>query len=738
MPTSQNATVPLLSRLAALQRQKKLFNLSEPDGKRVLGEFGIAVPRSVTVEDPSGVKHAVAVLKPPFAVKAIAPDLVHKSDIGGVRLGLDTVESVSTAIEEIRMAATTAGVSPNAYLIEEMAPAGHEVVIGGLDDPQFGPVIMVGLGGVFVEIFADVAFRICPIDGRDARTMLSEIKGAATLRGARGGLVASEDALVDAMLRVGGEDGLLMRHRADIAALDINPLIVSSDGAVAADAHIILRETPVVPDDESAPLQDPASVCDHFRPLFRPRNIAVIGMSATRRNRCNTFIDQLLRYGFDRTKLYPIHPSAAEIDGLKAYPSLADAPETVDYAYVSIPAKAIPSLLSEAKGNLRIAHVIASGFAEAGEHALQDRLIAAARDAGIRVLGPNCNGGYSPRGRLTFCYDGHPDEGTVGVLLQSGGLGVDTIRRGNHRGLRYSGVMTIGNCADVTPNDLLEFYLADPDTRVVGMYLEGVSDGRRMMRLLRERRNGKSVVILKGGRTEFGRAAAMSHTGTLAGDERLWDAVSRQAGVVLADTLDDFLDKLLALQCLEPREGAATERAVLLGNGGGASVLGVDAFARAGLRVSPFPNTAVDRIKGLDLAPGATYANPVDLPRPVLVGNAGRDAERILDIIFEDAGPHAVVLHINMSVVVSQVDPGDTPLMNLLDAAERVRRRNPGTAHFVLVLRSDGNLEYEEAKAHYRAIALERGIPTYDEIPAAAAGLAAIAHHERYLAENFF
>jgi len=447
-------------------------------------------------------------------------------------------------------------------------------------------------------------------------------------------------------------------------------------------------------------------------------------------------MDQLREYGFDPAKLYPIHPSAPEIDGLKAYASLADTPEIVDYAYVAIRAEAIPPLLAEAKGRAHFAHIIASGFAESGEHGLQKQLAAAARSSGIRVLGPNCNGGHAPRGLLTFCYDAHPDEGSVGVLLQSGGLGIDTIRRGNNRGLRYSGVMTIGNCADVNPNDLLEFYLADPETRVVGMYLEGVSDGRRMIRLLRERRNGKPVVVLKGGRTEDGRAAAMSHTGTLAGDDRLWEAVSQQTGVILAETLDEFLDKLLALQCLEPNRKTPTERTLLLGNGGGTSVLGVDTFAREGLRVVPFRDATIEKLRGLGLAPGATYTNPVDLPRPVLVGNEGRDVEQIFDMAFEDDVPHAVVLHINLSVFVSLSDPGDSPLMNLLNAAENVRQRNPGVAHFVLVLRSDGNFEYEKAKAYYRAIALERGIPTYDEIPAAASGLAAIAHHERYLLDD--
>lgn len=375
---------PILPRLAERLRQRKHFNLSEPDGKQVLSAFGIAVPRSVTIGDPADAESAFATLTPPLAVKAVAPTLVHKSDAGGVKLGVRTKEELAGAIADIRRTTAKNNVSPDAYLIEEMAPAGHEVVIGGLDDPQFGPVIMVGLGGVFVEIFADVAFRVCPIGERDARAMLSEIKGVALLRGARGGIVASEDALIDAMLRVGGEDGLLMRHRADIAALDINPLIVSSDGAVAADAHIVIRETAADPVDESKPLPDPAAICDHFRPLFQPRNIAVIGMSATRHNRCNTFVDQLLAFGFDRAKIYPIHPSATEIDGLKTYPSIAEAPEPIDYAYVSIRADAIPPLLSDARGHLHVAHVIASGYAEAGEHDLQDQLTAAARGAGIR------------------------------------------------------------------------------------------------------------------------------------------------------------------------------------------------------------------------------------------------------------------------------------------------------------------------------------------------------------------
>lgn len=693
------------------------------------------MPRGRTV-DLDDIASACSSLTFPIAVKGRAPALVHKSDAGAVRLNLASPEDATTAAKEIRDTVGAQGIALDGFLVEEMAPAGHEVIVGGFNDPQFGPVVMVGLGGVFVEVFADVAFRLCPIDRTDAEEMLAELTAAPILDGARGGIVASKEALLDVLLKVGGADGLMLRLRDQVQELDINPLIVSADGAVAADARIVLRpesdhQAQITPPDE-----DTETIRAKYAPLFQPQLMAVIGASTNRPNRANIVIDQLLTYGFDREKLIAIHPTAAELDGLKAYPSFADTPAPVDYAYIAIPGAGVPDLLRQAKGYLKFAHVTSSGFTESGNDTLQRDLVEAARESGVRMLGPNCNGGHSPRGGLTFCYDALPDKGSVGVILQSGGLGVDTIRRGNHRGLRFSGVMTVGNCADIGPEDLLEFYLADPDTRVVGMYLEGTKDGRRMFELLRNRMPVKPVVILKGGRSELGHSAAVSHTGALAGDDRVWDALSRQTGTVLAETFDEFIDKLLALQCLTPRPDRPTTEAVLFGNGGGTSVLGVDTFARAGITVAPFRQTTVDMLDALALDPGATYTNPVDAPRPVLISNEGRDAETVLRTIFEQESPQAVVMHINMSVIVSQADDGDQLMVNFLDAGERVRRDHPGKAHFLLVLRSDGNPRYEEAKVRYRALALDRGIPTYDELPAASNGLAAIGQHERYMARR--
>ena len=731
---TKKTTSSVLLHAAQKARAAGRPTLAEMDGKAVLAAAGIAVPAGVFVTAPETIESDCARLGFPLAVKGVSPHLIHKSDAGAVRLGLRSTDEVRDACAKMRDA--VGDIDLDGFLVEEMAPPGHEVIIGGVIDPQFGPVIMVGLGGVFVEIFADVAFRICPIGRVNAAAMLDELRAAPLLDGARGGPVAARDAIVDAMLRVGGTDGLLWRHQGEIAELDINPLIVSADGAVAVDARIVLRETPDASPRATRATQSADEIRDLFRPLFSPRNIAVIGASATRRTRSNTVMDQFLQYGFDRNKLYPIHPTATEIDGLPAYRSLQETPEPVDYAYVAIPAAGVPDLLAGANGRLRFAHVTSSGFAEFGRHDLQEALVAAARAGGVRVLGPNCNGGHAPRGKLTFCYDALPDEGSVGIILQSGGLGIDTIRRGNSRGLRFSGVMTVGNCADIGVADLLEFYLVDPATRVVGMYLEGAPEGRRMFDLLRHRTPAKPVVILKGGRSARGRDAAVSHTGTLAGDDRIWDALSKQAGVVIATSLDDFIDKLLALQCITPRKENPTSRAMLIGNGGGTSVLGVDAFARHGIDIAPFAPETIGKLTALGLDAGSAYTNPVDLPQPVLVGREGRDAEEVLRLILDREDPQVVILHVNLAVVMSLARGGEDPLRDLLDMAARVKRDHPEKAHFLLALRSDGTLALEDAKIRYRAHALAGGIPTYDEIPATANAVAGIAQHERFLARN--
>jgi acyl-CoA synthetase (NDP forming) len=214
--------------------------LGESAGKQLLAMHGIRVPQSRVVQGVAEVDAAMSALQAPVVVKVMSPDILHKSDAGGVKVNLQTVADVKAAIEGMMHAPGIKGARIDGFLIEEMAPVGHELVIGGLRDPQFGPLVMVGLGGIFVEILKDVSFRLCPIARIDAEEMLAELKGAAILKGARGTRPASLDAIIDVLLKVGGDNGLLMQHAADISEADINPLIVSDTAAVAVDARFIL------------------------------------------------------------------------------------------------------------------------------------------------------------------------------------------------------------------------------------------------------------------------------------------------------------------------------------------------------------------------------------------------------------------------------------------------------------------------------------------------------------------
>jgi len=225
--------------LIAAARAQSRAALDELAGKQLLAGFGVKVPRSVTVPN-AGAAAAAAGLTPPLAVKVMSPDILHKSDAGGVKIGLQNAHEVGQAINAMAILPAIKAARIDGYLIEEMAPAGQEIVVGSVRDPDFGPLIMVGLGGIFVEVLADVAFRICPITRLDAEEMLAELKGAAILEGARGRKPVSRDAIVDVLLKIGSDDGLLMRHADDFAEADINPLIVSESGAVAVDARFIL------------------------------------------------------------------------------------------------------------------------------------------------------------------------------------------------------------------------------------------------------------------------------------------------------------------------------------------------------------------------------------------------------------------------------------------------------------------------------------------------------------------
>jgi acyl-CoA synthetase (NDP forming) len=634
--------------------------------KAALAELGIRVPDGRTTDSPAGAGDAGAGLVGPLVLKAWGPGLVHKSDVGAVRLGLDA-GSVGAAALEMDRDLRARGITPAGFLVEEQQPPGVELIVGVLNRPDFGPVVLLGVGGTWTEVIDQAVVRLVPLDEAGAWEMLASFPGAPLLDGLRGAPPVDQAAIVSVLLAVAGPGGLAERLGSELAELECNPVIATPKGAVVVDARLIHAE--VSGDAGPAPMS-PAPSLDL---LFAPRTIGVIGASTSKLAFGNRFLRGYTRRGWD-SGLYAIHPQADEVEGVPAVPSVADIPGGLDYLLVAVPAAACADVIRQAAGRVAFAQVMSGGFREEGASGarLEQELLVAARQAGVRVVGPNCMGIYSPKGRQTWQLRDPIEAGRVSVVSQSGGLAGDIIKGGEARGVLFSKLATVGNAVDVTPGELVEYFLEDPDTEVIGLYLEGARDGARLLSALRRARGRKPVTILVGALSTQGALAAASHTGSMTGDARVWDAISRATGTAVVKTLEELLGTLAFQQRYAATAVADDPGVLIIGPGGGASILGADACDRAGLFLDPVAAAAQRTLRSLGYGAGTSVANPIEIG---IGPAAAADAfDPILDAILEAQPYPDVLLHFNVQSFYSQGDTGCTRLVEMLERLAAVDR----------------------------------------------------------------
>lgn len=700
---------------------------TEAEGKSLLSAFGIDTPQGVEI----AVGQELPVhLREPLVVKAISPTLVHKSDAGGVRVGVTRAELAEVA-GQMSESLAVFGHRLDGLLVEEMVPAGHEIIVGAIRAHGLGWTVMVGLGGVLVEVFEDVAFGLAPLSEPQILQMVGELRGMKVLNGARGGVKADIPALVSLISRLAGPAGLLAALPADVVEIDLNPVIVSDTRAVAVDARFVVGPAK---EDGPQPSGRPVGPPTDFAPLFRPRRIAVLGASGNRPNLANRFIRNLLAGGYDGT-VVPIHPRAASIEGLPAVASLAGVQEPIDYAFVALPAAAVSEALSHGAGRVRFAQVVSSGFGEVAEgRDLEQVLVTTAAGAGIRLIGPNCLGTHASAGRLSFVPEAPLTPGGTAVVSQSGGLSVDILRVGAMRGIDFHSVVSIGNSADVSAGELVESHLANDDVRVIGLYLESPAVAREVLDVLSRSSTRKPVVLLAGGRTAEGSRAATSHTGALAGNHRLWPAIARQAGMTLVDSLDDFATALHALSTLDLGIRPSGRETVLFGNGGGASVLGADALDRQGLATSPLAKSVIRELEALDLPPGNGFHNPIDVPAGTLAVRRGAVAEDILKVVLSGSEPAMLISHLNVGII--QRNLGETHgdvTGTIIDSIAAARDGSASRTHQLLVLKTDGSAATEALIRNYAQRARKIGIPVFPSFEDAAVAARAVLEQSRHI-----
>lgn len=498
--------------------------LMEHESKRILENAGIKTTGGMVTTSEDDAVEAGRSLGYPVVLKIVSPDVVHKTDSGGVKLNLRNEEEVREAYRDILSRFQNEkiiGVS-----VQKMAPAGIEAIVGVTRDASFGPVLMFGLGGIFAEVIKDVTFRVLPITEDSAAEMIEEIKGYSLLKGYRGQSV-DIPALKELLLSV---SNLAITHP-EIRELDLNPVFLYPSGYMAVDARMFVDHAP------EKPVGEVRAEKQNLRDFFYPRSIAILGATDSPGKLGYNVMWNLISHRFEG-KLYPINPRKKTLMGLPAYPSILDIEEPVDVAIIIVPAKAVPKAIEDCCAkDIKYLVVETAGFAETGEAGRKTQ--AAIKDLivkkGCRLLGPNCSGVINTHHHMVQSIGviDHLRQGNVGLIAQAGVYAAGILTGLRHI-LDFGIIATIGNKMDVSEADILEFMGEDQNIEVIGLYMEDVTSGQRFVNVAERVSQKKPVIVLKAGRTEAGKKAVSSHTASMAGNDAINSAAFRQSGVIRA------------------------------------------------------------------------------------------------------------------------------------------------------------------------------------------------------------
>ena len=627
--------------------------LNEHESKNLISSFGVPVVSEKTagnIDDAVTISEAMGF---PVVVKALGAGLMHKTERGLVRVNLSSSQAVRDAAAVM---AAEAGAELEGFLVQPFILGKRELVAGLFRDKQFGPVVMLGLGGIFTEAIADVTFRIAPLTESDAREMIGEIKAQRILDAFRGEAAVDKNALVQTLL---GLSQIALAHP-EISEIDINPLLISASGGVCAvDALVVLN--PESPVQKFPPAIDPYAIGS----LFHPHSIAFVGASASIGKWGHTLFTITAGRGY-QGKIYLVNPKGGTIANRPVFRSVLDIPEKVDLAVVTVPAAGVMDLIPQFKSK-GIANMllISSGFAEVGPagKVLEQALVEKASQNGIVLIGPNTMGICNPHIHL-YCTGSHvmPEPGSTVVVAQSGNMGTQLLAFAEQQGIGIRAFCGSGNEAMVTIEDYVDAFEKDAATQTVMLYVESVKNGRRFLESCRRVGRIKPIVLMKGGRSLAGNKAAASHTGAMSSDSRIFDAVCRQAGIVKVERSMDLLDLSAAFSSLPLPKG---NRAAIMTLGGGWGVVTADLCSEYHIEVPELSQELIAQINAI-LPPYWSHSNPVDI-----VGeNDMTIPMRVMEILMKWDGCDAVInlgimgrriLANRLSESISLADPTYSP-----------------------------------------------------------------------------
>jgi 3-hydroxypropionyl-CoA synthetase (ADP-forming) len=653
------------------ERVKKLFDdiyskkekvITEELAKQVLTEYGVRVPKYALVTNAEEAEIEARKVGFPLVAKIVSPEILHKTDVKGVKVGLQNQEDVKNAFNDM-YGRLSKQYNVKGVLLEKMAAAGGvELIVGLQNDPQFGPVIMAGIGGIYTEVFKDVSFRVLPITKEDAISMIDDLKGNKILKGFRGMPPVNLNMLAEALVNIG-------RFGTEMApyyeSIDFNPIIFYENEYFVVDAKILLREKP---DLEVVSTAQPRS--EYMDLFFNANSVALIGASPEPGKVGNSVLESLAKHDYNG-KVYPVNAKGySEIMGLKAYKSIDEIPDKVDVVVVTVDLKFVPDLLkSAAKKGIHNFVIISGGGKElGGERAtIEAQIRELSGELQIRIIGPNCIGMFNGENRLDCAFQGHarmvrPRNGDVAFLSQSGTVGIAFMESSDTFGM--SKMISYGNRSDVDEADMIWYLSEDPQTRVIGLYVEGLGDGRKFMntakRVIIER--GKPVIVFKNGRSVRGAKQAASHTGSLGGSYAVVKGALDQAGIISVDSYEELTAALKALTWQPVPNGG---RVAMVTNGAGPIIAAIDHFERLGLQVAELSEETKKSLKD-HYPPTYVIGNPCDI-----TGSANADDYRFAIQSFMD-DPNIDII---MPWFVFQDDPLEESIVDVLASFQKQKKK---------------------------------------------------------------
>ena len=676
-------------------------SLTAPEGKLVCDAYGIAVPKEGVAKSAAESAKLATAIGYPVVLKIVSPEILHKTEAGGVLVGVKNAaearkgfDTIMANAKKYNKKATLLGVQ-----VQQMLGGGQEVIVGAVTDPSFGKLVAFGLGGVLVEVLKDITFRLAPASKEDALSMLDGIAAAPILKGVRGGDAVDRQALARIIQNV----SKLVSDFPEITEMDLNPVFATKKGAIAADVRIVVDFNP-------APARfRPAheDIVRDMNRIMKPDAVAVIGASSEEGKIGNSVMKNLINGGY-KGEIYPINPSADEIMGRKAYKSVKDVPGKIDVAVFAIPAKFVAQALIEV-GEKKIpgAVLIPSGFAETGNVEGQKQLQEIGHKYGVRLMGPNIYGFYYTPKNLcaTFC-TAYDVKGKAALSSQSGGIGMAIIGFSRSAKMGVSAIVGLGNKSDIDEDDLLTFFEQDDNTQIIAQHCEDLKDGRAFAEVAKRVSKKKPIVMLKAGRTSMGARAASSHTGALAGNDKIYEDVLRQSGVIRARSLRDLLEFARGIPVLPTPKG---ENVLIITGAGGSGVLLSDACVDNGLSLMAMPPD-LDAAFRKFIPPFGAAGNPVDITG----GEPPKTYQNTVRLGLEDPRIHALILGYWHTIVTP-------PMVFAKIMVEVVDEMKAKGIEKPIVASLAGDVQVEEAAEYLFA----HGIPAYPystEIPVAVLG----------------